>query len=228
MKSVVYFSLLAVGILLLNFTFPVKKKRVIFLGDSITAAATEPGGYITLLSGMLDNAGKGNDFDLIGAGIGGNRVPDLQKRLQKDVLAKKPDLVFIYIGVNDVWHFILPDTNGKGTPKDQYEAGLNDLIKKIQKAGAKVVLCTPAAIGEKHRGDNAQDAMLDEYSDISRKVAKDNHIPLCDLRKAFMSYLQDNNTDNVEKGILTFDGVHLSPSGNNFVAGQMMTYLLQL
>jgi len=42
--------------------------------------------------------------EVIGAGISGNKVPDLQRRLERDVLKKKPTVVFIYIGINDVWH----------------------------------------------------------------------------------------------------------------------------
>lgn len=204
------------------FTFYAEKKRVVFFGDSITQAAIKPGGYITMLQEALIGAGKGDEFELIGAGISGNKVPDLQKRLEKDVLSKKPNLVFIYIGVNDVWHFA--KHNGNGTPKDQYEAGLNDLISRIKKTGAKVVLCTPAAIGEKKDNTNSQDTLLNVYSDLSRKVAKDTKVPLCDLRKAFITYLGSNNHENSDKNILTSDGVHLNIAGNAFVALQMMAF----
>ena len=120
---------------------------------------------------------------MIGAGISGNKVPDLQKRLEKDVLAKKPTLVVIYIGINDVWHG--ENDPAKGTPKDKFEAGLKEIIGKIQDAGARVVLCTPTVIGEKKAGTNKLDAKLDEYAEVSRKVAKDTGVQLCDLRKAF-------------------------------------------
>ena len=36
------------------------------------------------------------------------------------MLNKKPSIVVIYIGINDVWH----SQNGKGTPKDEFESGL--------------------------------------------------------------------------------------------------------
>jgi lysophospholipase L1-like esterase len=227
MKVQLFGGLLLIGLFLAGFTFNAKKKRVVFLGDSITQAAVSPGGYISLLREALQGSGRAEAFELMGAGISGNKVPDLLNRLDKDVLQQKPDLVLIYIGVNDVWHFTHPSTGGKGTPKDVYEKGLNELIARIRKTGAKVVLCTPAAIGEKHDGSNAQDAMLDEYSDISRQVAKSNKLPLCDLRKAFMAYSKANNSSNQEKDVLTNDGVHLNAAGNAFVALQMMPYLLE-
>ena len=217
--------LFATCLLAAGFTLVAKKERVVFLGDSITQAGVQPGGYINLLREAMTAAGKG-DYEFIGAGISGNKVPDLQNRLDKDVLSQKPDVVFVYIGVNDVWHFTHPSAHGKGTPKDVYEAGMNDLVSRLRKAGARVILCTPAAIGEKHQGDNPQDAMLDEYADISRRVANANQLPLCDLRKAFVDFSKTKNAQNEEKGILTTDGVHLNAAGNAFVALQMMPFLV--
>jgi len=112
----------------------------------------------------------------------------------------------IYIGINDVWH----STNGRGTPKDQFDAGLRDLVEKITAAGAKVVLCTPSTIGEKTDGSNPLDPLLEEYSAISRKVAEETGVTLCDLRKAFLDHLKQANPDNKDRGILTGDGVHLN------------------
>ena len=74
--------------------------RVIFFGDSITEAGVGPAGYITQLRGMLP-AGK---FELTGAGIGGNKVYALYLRLERDVLDRHPDVVVVFVGVNDVWH----------------------------------------------------------------------------------------------------------------------------
>lgn len=217
--------LLLPSIITAAFTMLAPKKRVVFFGDSITQAAVDSGGYIDVLNKKLIQNGKSEQFELVGAGISGNKVPDLQKRLEKDVLSKKPDVVFIYIGINDVWHFTHPSTNGNGTPVDKFESGLSDVVNQIKKSGAKVIVCTPSMIGEKHDGSNAQDQMLDQYAAISRKVAKSTGSQLCDLRKAFVAHLKTNNQSNEEKNILTTDGVHLNEKGNAFVAEQMMKYL---
>ena len=119
--------------------------RVVFLGDSITQAGAGPKGYVSVFRQVVESKMAGQKIEVLGAGISGNKVPDLQARLQNDVLDKKPDLVVIYIGINDVWH----SQNGRGTPRDQYEMGLHELINKIQKTGARVALCTPSVIGEK-------------------------------------------------------------------------------
>jgi isoamyl acetate esterase len=197
-----------------------KGERIIFLGDSITQAGVGPKGYVTVIKAALAEKHKDLGIEVIGAGISGNKVPDLQARLEKDVLAKKPTLVVIYIGINDVWHG--EKDPARGTPKDKFEAGLKDIIGKIKAGGARVVLCTPTVIGEKKGGANKLDAQLDEYADISRKVAQDTGSQLCDLRKAFVDYLTKNNADDKEKGVLTSDRVHLNEAGNKFVADTIL------
>jgi len=191
-----------------------KGEAIAFFGDSITQAGKGPGGYCRLIDEALAKGRPELGAKVIYAGISGHKVPDLQGRLQRDVLNHKPTVVFIYIGINDVWHSI----RGQGTPKDKYEAGLRDLIAKITDAGATVVLATPSVIGEKPDGSNPLDEMLEEYAAISRKVAKETGTPLCDLRKAFIAYLKEHNQENEQRGVLTGDGVHLNAAGNRFVA----------
>ncbi len=153
-------------------------------------------------------------IEIIGAGISGHKVPDCQKRLERDVLDKQPTVVLIYIGINDVWHW----NRNVGTTKEDFEKGLVELIKRSQDAGARVILCTPSVIGEKTDGSNEFDKMLDEYSAISRKVAEQTGVCLLDLRQRFLSHLKEHNEANQEKNILTTDGVHLNDAGNRFVA----------
>jgi lysophospholipase L1-like esterase len=205
-----------------NRAAPLKKgDRIVFLGDSITAGGLGKQGYITLIKNRVKEKHADLGIEIFGAGVSGNKVPDLQKRLEKDVLAKKPTIVFIYIGINDVWHG--EKDPSRGTPKDKFADGLKEIIGKIQTGGARVILCTPSVIGEK--GTNSLDAKLDEYADVSRKVAKETKSELCDLRKAFVDHLKKNNPDDKANGILTTDRVHLNEAGNRLVAETMLKAL---
>jgi len=187
--------------------------QLVFLGDSITQFGDGPEGYVGLMRAAFTQAAH-PAVTVINAGISGNKVPDLQSRLQGDVLAKNPSIVFIYIGINDVWHH-----NGDlGAPKDIFEKGLREIITTLQQRGIIVVLATPSVIGEKGDGSNPLDHALDVFSDTSRTIAKEMHLELCDLRLAFTSYLKTNNTDGKTSGILTSDSVHLSVLGNRLVA----------
>jgi len=142
--------------------------------------------------------------------------------LEEAVLQKKPDVVVIYVGINDVWH---KETHGTGTDYDKFIKFYQALISKISSGGSKVILCTPSVIGEKTGGANKMDADLDKYADAIRTLAKENNLPLCDLRSVFAEYERENNTSNLEKGILTTDGVHLNALGNKLVADNLLPFL---
>jgi lysophospholipase L1-like esterase len=201
-----------------------KPKKVIFFGDSITQAGVQPKGYITMIAQMLEKQGFKDKYELIGAGVSGNKIYDLYLRLEDDVLNKKPDLVLIYIGVNDVWH---KSTYGTGTDPDKFVKFYQAVINKIQANGAKVILCTPAAIGEKTDASNQQDGDMNNYSNLIRDLAKKNSLKLVDLRKEFLDYNLKNNDENKEKGILTTDRVHLNDLGNQMVADKMLPFITE-
>jgi len=195
-----------------------KKQRIVFFGDSITQAGANPGGYIMRIDSMCTNESLKEKYEFVGAGVSGNKVYDLYLRMEDDVLAKNPDMVFIYIGVNDVWH---KATSGTGTDADKFEKFYTAIIKKLKDKNIKVVLCTPATIGEKNDFSNPQDGDLNQYSKIIRDLATKNSLQLVDLRKIFLAYNLTNNPENKTKGILTTDGVHLNAKGNQLVADEM-------
>jgi len=215
MKNLFKTSIL-LGLCLIAFTsMTLKPKRIIFFGDSITQQGVSKNGYVTLIRKALDST----KYDIIGAGIGGNKVYDLYLRLEDDVLNKKPDLVVIYVGINDVWH---KQSSHTGTDYDKYLKFYQALINKIQGVGSKVVLCTPSVVGEKKDGTNELDADLNKYADGIRALASKNNLPLCDLRKVFTDYEAKHNSEDNEKGILTTDRVHLNDTGNKLVADQLL------
>lgn len=214
--------LICLSFLTLSFIIPSKKIKVLFFGDSITQYGVQPTGYITKLDSMIRQYNLPDTIELAGAGIGGNQVYDLYLRMEDDVLAKKPDVVVIYVGLNDVW---LKSAAGTGTDQDKFEKFYRAIIKKLQDKNIKVVLCTPSVIGEKTDNSNQWDCDLNQYSKIIREIAKDFSLPVCDLRKSFSDYLNFNNRDNAEKGILTTDRSHLNEKGNLFVATEMWKVL---
>lgn len=201
-----------------------KPTKIIFFGDSITQAGVNPTGYITKMKEMLEKQGIKDKYQLIGAGIGGNKVYDLYLRLEDDVLSQKPDVVVIYVGVNDVWHKAGAQT---GTDADKFVKFYEALIRKMQSQGIKVVCCTPACIGEKTDFSNAQDGDLNHYSNLIRATAGKYDCPLVDLRKDFLAYNLKNNPQNKESGILTTDRVHLNEIGNQFVADAMAKVVIK-
>ena len=191
------------------------KKKIVFFGDSITELGVNKGGYIDLLNNRIANKGQSNHYELLGAGIGGNKIYDLYLRLEKDVLDKNPDVVVVWVGVNDVWHKSLM---GTGTDYDKFALFYDAVVQKMRAKGAKVILVTPAVIGERNDQSNPQDGELNLYSNWIRQYAAQKNIALVDCRKLFLEYSIKNNPKQLDKGLLTYDRVHLNDAGNQLVA----------
>ena len=199
------------------------KKQVVFLGDSITEEGrTLELGFINLLEESLDS----EKFNLIGKGISGDKVSDLLVRYEDDVLVQNPDIVFIYIGINDVWHSY---GVGKGSDIDFYEKGLRKIITDIKKRGAKIILCTPTVIGERVTFEDElevkRDQELDAFAGVVRNLSSEFNTELLDLRTIFKDYIVENNQNNDYQDFLTDDGVHLNDAGNKLIADEMIKYI---
>jgi lysophospholipase L1-like esterase len=213
------------SMLLMSYNYGKKKKKIIFFGDSITEQGVKLTGYITKLMNLLKRDEEDRNYNLIGAGVGGNKVYDLYLRMDEDVLAKGPDVVVIFIGVNDVWH---KQTLGAATDANEFEANYEAIIKKLQASGCKIIMCTPAVIGEKTNGSNDLDSDLNKYCDIILELAQKNELPFLNMRQAFLTNNLTNNPQDKYAGILTTDGVHLNEAGNQLVAEEIYKVLKQL
>jgi lysophospholipase L1-like esterase len=193
--------------------------RIIFFGDSLTALAgkEEPKrhvtkGYIRIVRETLQKTHKDKDITVDWVATGGHTVVDLLKRVDEDVIAKKPTIVVIQIGCNDA----------RRLAKDRFKAGLEELIDRLQKANIQVVQCTLTSVGEKHDGTNKDDPKLEEFAEVERQVSRAKNVPLNDLRKAFLAHWKTENPDNKPQGILTYDGNHFNDAGHQFVAARML------
>jgi lysophospholipase L1-like esterase len=192
--------------------------KIVFFGDSITELGEKPGGYISLLDELARKSGSPGRFEFIGAGVSGNKIYDLYLRVDSDVITKKPDAVVIFVGVNDIWHKGLL---GTGTDYDKFGKFYSALTEKLGAAKIKIILCTPAVIGERTDFTNQFDGDLNLYSSWIRDFAARQKFPLVDLRKAFLDHDLSENKTNAASGILTTDKVHLSRKGNELVAAEM-------
>ena len=81
---------------------------IIFFGDSLTYLAGEEKpkehvtkGYVRIVRETLQEKHKDKNIEVDWVATGGHTVPDLLKRVDKDVIAKKPTIVVIQIGCND-------------------------------------------------------------------------------------------------------------------------------
>jgi lysophospholipase L1-like esterase len=199
------------------------EERIVFVGDSITYFGGKSGGYVDrfekALRQELRHQNPKHNITIQHYGLGGAQVPDLwvgktewtETAPYEDILiADRPTILVIYIGVNDAWHEVK-------TPLDVYRSGIAKLIQQGQDMGATVILATPAVIGEKADDSNPNDALLDEFSQISQTVGASKQVIVCNLRQGFKDYLQQHNLNHKTQGILTSDGVHMNAKGNKLI-----------
>src|SRR5262245_1266738 len=165
-----------------------KGDKVIFFGDSLTALAVkdskvpEGKGYVPLVREALKD--RGVEVDAVATG--GHKVPDLLKRVDKDVIARKPTYVVIQIGVNDA---------GTNVTPEQFKQQLEELIGKLEKGGAQVIQCACTCRREGYNPQDALDKKLDALAEAARTIAREKKLPLVDLRKAFIEYWEKSNPE---------------------------------
>ncbi len=128
-------------------TFPLRAKRVLFLGDSITHA----GHYISLIEASLWMTQ--NDVpELINLGLPSETCsglsepdhpfprPNVHERIGRALEKLQPDVVVACYGMNDGIYYP-PDPQRFAA----YRRGIDDIITKVQATGAQLILMTPPA-----------------------------------------------------------------------------------
>jgi len=161
-----------------------KTTRVACFGDSITGVYYHTGSaraWTDMLGIALRQAYPKAKLEMLNAGISGHTTINALARIEKDVIAKKPDLVVIMFGMNDVARVKI----------DEYELNLRDITEKCLDAGAAVMLCTPNSVYENPERPNGK---LAAYSDRVRTVAHDFKVPLVDFFKDWDELRQQDPT----------------------------------
>ena len=184
--------------------------QIVAIGDSIT----EAGGYLRDADAVL--AAAYPDLKLpkiINVGISGQKAEDLVKRFDKDVVQKKPAVVTLSIGINDVWHRLDKPHDDKVLA--DYKENVAKMVDMAQAADVKVILLTPTLIQE-DAGDEGN-KRLALYVDAEKEIARDKKCVLVDLHQMFLDVLEKKPEAEKEKW-LTSDGVHMNPRGDALMA----------
>lgn len=144
-------------------------------------------------------------------GIGGQNTAQGKARFEADVVALKPDYVFIYFGLNDTLN------EPRFLPLDTFIANLVWMVDRARTAGIKPVLCTIHRVTEepllkRHRresyGSEGPNGKIARYNAAIRRLAKEKDVPLAD----FAAVVQRNPST------VSADGVHLTAAGSRLLA----------
>ncbi len=146
------------------------KKRILFLGDSITQA----GGYVTNFDAWLVKKYPDQRFTVINAGVSSETIsglsekghaggrfprPDLHERLGRVLEKSKPDLIIACYGMNCGIYKPLDEERFKA-----YRDGQIKLHEAAKKIGAEIVHVTPPIFDNHGKEGFDYDDVLTAYS----------------------------------------------------------------
>ena len=182
-------------------------QTLVCLGDSITQA--DPG-YVSLMAALIAAKYPDRDIRIINAGISGHQAPHLRERLERDVIAHRPNWVTVNVGINDVWHGLGGET--RGVSLSIYETTVDAIVTCLQsETNAQIVLVTPTVIGE--NPDDPANGVLAGYVAAMERVAARRGTLLAPAHADFLMTLRAGQA--ATPGFqMTTDGVHLNPIGN--------------
>lgn len=186
-------------------------EKVVFLGDSITQFGwSNPGGYVRLV--VAGFAANGIEIVPSAAGVSGNHSTEMLARLERSVLAKKPEWMTLSCGVNDVMH------GAKGVALEDYKTRITSIVDQAQAAGIKIVIMTATPIREVL--DNDANQRLSAYNEFLRTLARERNYLLADTNAAAQAAIK---TGSGTGRWLTLDGVHMNPRGDELMAATVLT-----
>lgn len=202
--------------------------HILFYGDSITdagrnreAAPNDPNGwgrgYAFLAASQLSADFADWNLTFSNKGISGNRVYDLEKRLQADVLDLKPTVVSILIGINDTWRRY--DSNNP-SPIDEFAASYTRVLEQLTEAGIRVLILEPFLLHvPEDRAGWREDVnpRIDAVRDVARAfktgyVALDGIFATASTKREAAFWLPD--------------GVHPSAAGHALIARHYIDALI--
>ena len=123
--------------------------HIVFYGDSITDAgrgrenctnANLGNGYVHLCAAQLLSQFPEYNLRITNKGISGNRVYDLESRLEEDVLAIEPTIVSVLIGINDTWRQF---DSGVLSPIEEFAASYRRVLEPLHQRDVRLVICEP-------------------------------------------------------------------------------------
>jgi lysophospholipase L1-like esterase len=206
---------------------PAGVERVVFVGDSLVNRSDKDHGLLRLVRSALERSHPGAALDLVNAGNNGDCIADIHSRLADDVLALRPAAVVLY------WDSDAVDVEGAAESRDRsralradYRRNLARVLADLRGVTPNVVVAGPTLLGERPRGQNPKDHVLDAYERINRRVCHAHHVTWVDTRRAAFAWLSEHGpSPSRDSGSLTEDGEHLNAAGTELVAAEIAVAL---
>ena len=215
--------------------------RLAFVGDSLTALFPRRN-YVAL----LDRAFRwrfGGKVEVFNAAVGGSNIRSIEKRLDGDVINRRPTHVFLFEGANDSKRYYAPATKqlrGWAIPPPVYEETLRRVVQRVRKETKAQVVMMTCAPGNSAIRDAFQERSLklgfgmsffclpDEIAKIvaiQKRVAADLNLDVIDTNALLSQYMAERARAKSPQYAHVDDGVHISEYGSREVALAVLRYL---
>ena len=150
-------------------------RTIVAFGDSIVEGYGQPEGWPEILGRELSARFEG--VRIFNAGRSGNTAADGVARIGKDVLDRKPDLVLISFGLNDMKN---------GVSVHSFAENLVSIMEKVSGSGGTPVLMTTTRL-QKGAGSLAR-VNPSPFNDVILRLADEKKVPLIDVWAQFKGY----------------------------------------
>lgn len=182
-----------------------EKVKVVCFGDSVTGVYYHSGSrraYTDMLGVALRRFAPNAEVEMVNAGLSGHTTANGLARISRDVVAKRPDLVTVMFGLNDITRLSL----------DEYKANLREIVARCRAAGAEVLLVTPNNIVD---SPSRVTAKLVTYCDAVRELAVEENVALADVYQRFDA---ERQFDAFQWQQWMSDAIHPNMDGHQAVA----------
>lgn len=147
---------------------------------------------------------------MINRGIGGQDADDMLARLDRDVLAAKPDLVIWQTGTNDPL---------RDVPLSRFIEETRDVIRRMKAAGIEVILMEPQDCRMMRALPVSQ-----AYREAVRSIGQEMNIPVIRRYDLIKSWLAGG--DVTEAQLMAADGLHMADEGYARLAAEVARELV--
>ena len=192
-----------------------KGQRVAIVGDSITEQKLYSKFIETYLTVCLSDL----DLHVIQLGWSGETAPGFLARMNNDLLPWKPDVVTTCYGMNDGSYRAYDESIGK-----RYSAAMADIVGRLKKAGATVVVGGPGAVDVNFfKNPNTKPEVynnnLSQLSGLAKQLAQAEGFPHADVFGAMMSAQEKAKAAlGANYDVCGKDGFHPGPNGHILMA----------
>lgn len=179
---------------------------IVALGDSLTYGWMVEKGYLDFLGEMIADRFPDAVFSLINCGMPAGTALGGLNRLQKDVLSRNPDCVFVQFGINDAFSGYTPEA---------FRNNIELIIKRIMgSTDSEIILVTSVCLG--NREDNM---LLERYYEKLEELAGLYELPLAQVHTYWKTRIsQGLRFDDLVQS----DHVHPLSNGYRLMAEEIM------